>query len=155
MGFHEEDDDIIRSSRSQMLLKIGVLKKFTTFTGKHLCWILFLIKLLALMPATLFKRVSQTGFFLYVHCENFKHTFFYTTPLVAAFLLSYCFSQRTLSCTSVINLTFSFVRNMALIFSLTYFLYLLFPQLCSNNNKIIMLNWFFCNESIESLIIQL
>ena len=58
MGFHEEDDDILRRSRSQMLLKIGVLKKFTTFTGKHLCWILFLTKLLGLMPATLFKRDS-------------------------------------------------------------------------------------------------
>ena len=29
---------IFRSSRSQMFFKIGVLKKFATFTGKHLCW---------------------------------------------------------------------------------------------------------------------
>ena len=35
-----------RSSRSQMLFKIGVLKNLTIFTGKHLCWSLFLIKLL-------------------------------------------------------------------------------------------------------------
>ena len=34
MDFHEEDDDIIRSSRWQMFLKIGVLKKFVIFTGK-------------------------------------------------------------------------------------------------------------------------
>ena len=27
-----------RSSRSQMLFKKGVLKNFTIFTGKHLCW---------------------------------------------------------------------------------------------------------------------
>ena len=29
---------IFRSSRSQMFFKIGVLKNFATFTGKHLCW---------------------------------------------------------------------------------------------------------------------
>ena len=36
-----------RSSRSQMFFKIGVLKNFIIFTGKHLCWSLFLIKLQA------------------------------------------------------------------------------------------------------------
>ena len=34
-----------RSSRSQMFFKIGVLKSFTIFSGKHLFWSLFLIKL--------------------------------------------------------------------------------------------------------------
>ena len=29
---------IFRSSRSLMFFKIGVLKNFATFTGKHLCW---------------------------------------------------------------------------------------------------------------------
>ena len=38
MDFHEEDGDIIRSSRSQMFSKIGALKKFKIFTGKVLCW---------------------------------------------------------------------------------------------------------------------
>ena len=51
MDFHKEDDDIIRGSRSQMLRKIGALKKFTIFTGKRLCWSLSL-------TATLFKRDS-------------------------------------------------------------------------------------------------
>ena len=36
MDFHEEDDGIIRSSRSQMFFKIGVLKNFAIFTGKYL-----------------------------------------------------------------------------------------------------------------------
>ena len=62
MHFHEEDDDIDdisrRSSCAQMLLKIGVFKKFAIFTGKHLCWSLSLIKLLGFMTATLFKRDS-------------------------------------------------------------------------------------------------
>ena len=35
-----------RSSRLQMFFKIFVLKNFSIFTGKHLCWSLFLIKLL-------------------------------------------------------------------------------------------------------------
>ena len=34
----------IRSSRSQMFFKIGVLKIFANFTGKHRCYSLFLIK---------------------------------------------------------------------------------------------------------------
>ena len=34
-----------RSSRWQMFFKIGVLKNFVNFAGKHLCLCLFLIKL--------------------------------------------------------------------------------------------------------------
>ena len=30
-----------RSSRSQMFFKIGLLKNFAIFKGKHLCWNLF------------------------------------------------------------------------------------------------------------------
>ena len=37
-----------RSSRSQMFFKISFLKNFTMFTGKHLCWSLFLVKLQSL-----------------------------------------------------------------------------------------------------------
>ena len=36
-----------RSSRSQIYFKIGVLKNFAMFTGKRLCWSLFLIKIQA------------------------------------------------------------------------------------------------------------
>ena len=41
-----------------------VLEKFANFTGKHLCWGLFLIKLQTLVLATLSKRDSNTGVFL-------------------------------------------------------------------------------------------
>ena len=47
-----------------VLLKKGVLKKFVIFTGKHLCWSLFLRKLQVLRPAILLKRDSNTGIFL-------------------------------------------------------------------------------------------
>ena len=35
----------VRSCRSHMFFKIGVLKNFAIFTGKHLCWSLSLIEL--------------------------------------------------------------------------------------------------------------
>ena len=37
------DTETGRSRRSQMFFKIVVLKNFTNFTEKHLCWSLFLI----------------------------------------------------------------------------------------------------------------
>ena len=43
----ERKKALFRNSRSQMFFKIGILKNFANFTAKHLCWSLFLIKLLA------------------------------------------------------------------------------------------------------------
>ena len=59
-------------SRLQIFFKIGVLKIFAIFTGKHLCWSLFLI-----------KRDSNTGVFPWI-LQIFKNSFFYRTPPVAA-----------------------------------------------------------------------
>ena len=56
-----------RSRRSQMFFKIIVLKCFATFTGKRLCWNLFLIKL-----------------FCCEYCEILKNNFLYRTTPVAA-----------------------------------------------------------------------
>ena len=33
-----------RSSLMQMFFRIGVLQNFVNYTGKHLCWSLFVIK---------------------------------------------------------------------------------------------------------------
>ena len=52
-------------SLSQMFFKIGILKNFANFTGKHMCWSLFLIKLLVLRPATLLTKDSNAGALLY------------------------------------------------------------------------------------------
>ena len=41
----QDQDENYRSCRSQVFFKIGVLKNFASFTGKHLCWSLFLITL--------------------------------------------------------------------------------------------------------------
>ena len=55
-----------RSSRSQMSFKIEVFKNFAMFTGKHLYWSLFVIKLPAYKPANLLKRDSNTSAFLLI-----------------------------------------------------------------------------------------
>ena len=70
----------IRSSRSQMFCKIGILKNFANFTGKHLCWKSLFSKVADLKPAdlkpaTLLTGDSNTGLFL----SNL-----YRAPLVAA-----------------------------------------------------------------------
>ena len=48
----------------QVFYKKAILKNFVTFTGKRLCWSLFLIKLQAFRPETLLKRDSNTSVFL-------------------------------------------------------------------------------------------
>ena len=53
-----------RSSCLQVFNKIGVLKNFARFTGKHLCWSIFLIKLQRFRSATSLKRDFNTGVFL-------------------------------------------------------------------------------------------
>ena len=53
-----------RSSRAQIFFKIGVLKTFANFTGKHMCWSLFLIKLQGLQAYNFIKIDPNTGVFL-------------------------------------------------------------------------------------------
>ena len=49
------------SSCSQMFFKIGLFKNFANFTGKHLCWSLFLIKLQAFRSSNLFYRTPPVA----------------------------------------------------------------------------------------------
>ena len=60
-------------------------KNFAIFTGKQLCWSLLLLKLQAISPASLQKRGSNRGVLSCAHCDFFKNSFFYRTPLVVAF----------------------------------------------------------------------
>ena len=50
----------------EVFCKKAFLKSFAIFSGKHLCWSLFLIKLKVFRPATLLKRDSNTGDFLWI-----------------------------------------------------------------------------------------
>ena len=70
-----------RSNRLQMFFKMDVLKIFANFTGKHLCWILFLIKLHALRPP---ERLQHRSF--PVKFANFLRTAFSTEHLQRLFL---------------------------------------------------------------------
>ena len=56
-------------------VKKDVLKNLANLTGKHLCWSLFLTKLKAWRCATLSKRDSNTGAFLW-NLLNVKNTYF-------------------------------------------------------------------------------
>ena len=76
-----------KSSRSQMFFKIGVLKNFAIFAGKHLCWSYFLIKLQAWRFAILLKRDSNTGVFLGI-LQNFKEHLFRRTSAKGCFCTS-------------------------------------------------------------------
>ena len=56
------EGSLSRSSHRRCSVKKGVLKNVASFTGKHLCWSLFFIKLQVFRP--LLKRDSNTGAFL-------------------------------------------------------------------------------------------
>ena len=78
-----------RNSHSKMFCKKGVLKSFTNFTGKHLCWSLFFKKAADLRGATLLKRSSSTDLSLWI-LRNFLKTYFaehLQTNIVFNFLL--------------------------------------------------------------------
>ena len=51
-----------RSSLLQMFFKISVLIDFANFTGKHLCWSLFLIKLQSLKVCNFIKNTPTRCF---------------------------------------------------------------------------------------------
>ena len=63
-----------------MFFNVGVLENFAIFTGKHLYWSLFLIKL----QACNFVKKTPTQVFSCPYCEIFRTSFFYRTPPVAA-----------------------------------------------------------------------
>ena len=83
----------LQSSRSQIFFKIGVIKNFSNFTGKYLCWSIFLIKLQTWRPAALLRRGSNTGVSLEIG-EIFKNTFFTEHLWWLLLKLNICFSCR-------------------------------------------------------------
>ena len=63
-----------KSSQWRWSVKEGSYKNFAKFTGKHLYWSLFLIKLQTFRSTTLLKRDSNTGVFLW-NLQNFKNKY--------------------------------------------------------------------------------
>ena len=64
--FHDQETLSLnfKSSRSQIFLKIGVLRSFPIFTRKHPCCSYFLIKFQTWRSAIVLKRDSKAGVFL-------------------------------------------------------------------------------------------
>ena len=60
------EDNCLEAATGGVFYKKAALKNLAIFTGKQLCWSLFLIKLQAFNPASLLKRGSKTGFFLWI-----------------------------------------------------------------------------------------
>ena len=61
----------LRIIRSQMFFKIGALKYFTIFIGKHLCWSLF-----SYTGLQLYLQEPSTQMFSCEYCQTLKNTFF-------------------------------------------------------------------------------
>ena len=91
---HEVGLRTLKSTRSQMFFRIGVLKNFTKFKGKQLSWSLSLIKSQTSRPANLIKRDSNLGFFRWILRIFFKNNFFDRTPPVAAFGPCHTFTMK-------------------------------------------------------------
>ena len=60
-----------RSSRSKIYFRISVLKNFTMFTGKHLCWSLFFNTSAGLKACNFIKNRLQHKFFFMWNLQNF------------------------------------------------------------------------------------
>ena len=76
--------EIFRSSRPEVFCEKDVLRNFAKFTGKHLCQSLFFNKV-AGGASKFIKKGTLAHVFSSEFCEISKNTFFYRTPLVAAF----------------------------------------------------------------------
>ena len=74
--------DSVRSSRQEVFCKIGVLRNFPKFTGKHLCQSLFCRP----QACNFIKNKALAQVFSCEFCEISKNTFSYRTSLVAAFV---------------------------------------------------------------------
>ena len=78
---------MFRSSHRRYSVKKVVLKNVADFTGQHLCWSLFLIKLQAL-KAYHFMRETPRQVLSCEYCEIFKNTYFEKRLRTAASILS-------------------------------------------------------------------
>ena len=111
------------SSPPEVFCKIGVVRKFAKFKGKHLCQSLFFNKVARLWSATLLKKTFWHRCFLQEFCEIFVKLFsitsggcFCTYMLVfASFLLkfSFCvFKQSKLWWFIILRLWFILTGNL-------------------------------------------
>ena len=77
---------MIRGSRPEVFCRIGVLRNFAKFTGKHLCQSLFFNKVTGLRPlaCNFIKKEALAQVFSCEFCKISENTLFYGTPPVTA-----------------------------------------------------------------------
>ena len=97
---------IDRNDRSQIFLEIGFFKNIANFTGKHLCWVLFLIKR---KTCNFLKKRLQHKCFSVKFVKNFRTPFFYRTH-VAAFALTDYLSSKYIKAVSFSILKFQILK---------------------------------------------
>ena len=75
-----------------MFHKKAILKNFVIFTGKHLCWGLFFIKVAGPQASNFFKKGTSTEIFSCEYREIYKTTYFeeYLRTAASAFLKLFC-----------------------------------------------------------------
>ena len=81
---------ILKSSYPRCIVEKDVHKNFTNFTGEHLCWSLFLAKLLVWGPSTLLKRNSIADVFQ-SNLQHFSGHLFWRTFVSDCFCIFMCF----------------------------------------------------------------
>ena len=101
--------------------RIGALKNFLDFSGKHFCWSLFLIKLQLFKPVYLLKRDSNTSVFLWT-LQNFEGHLLWRT------YANDCF------CISEIQITNNVIYTLAENFIFSFRIYKIFSYLRSFTN---------------------
>ena len=77
--FHLKFYKFQKQSPKLIYKKAVVLSTFSIITGTHLYWSLFLLKLWAFRSATLLKRDSNAGVFLWISRNFSKHLFWITS----------------------------------------------------------------------------
>ena len=118
---HRDLLDLFRSSHWTCSVKKGILKNFANFTGKHLCWSLFLITLQLFRLATSLKIDSKTDVFLR-NLRIFKNTYFeiFVSPqnTITNSNCEFGLSETSTECKASIflNITTSFQSNAAIKF---------------------------------------
>ena len=65
----------VQKQSPEVFCKKSVLKNFANFTGKHLCWSIFIIKLQA-FNLQVFKKETPAQVLSCEVCETFKNNYF-------------------------------------------------------------------------------
>ena len=97
----------LRRSNWNSSVKKRVLRNFANFSGKSLCWSLFLIELQALRPAALLKRDSNTDDFLW-NLKKFWEDLIWSLPVTASETCSFTWTAFFTNLHFWLNIYFSF-----------------------------------------------